>query len=80
MFPNPEGLLEFPGQIIRVGISDEAVSGFIELGFEMINGSQRNVIIVKGHEWAVWRLRLHLEEIKSASDTTGQPREDWTTQ
>ncbi len=53
MLPNPEGLLEIPGQIIRVGISDEAVSGFIELGFEIINVSQRNVIIVKGHEWAV---------------------------
>ena len=78
MLPNPEGLLEFPGQIIRVGISDEAVSGFIELGFEIINGTQRNVIIVRGHEWAVWRLRLHLEK-NPISDSTGQLREDWTT-
>ena len=80
MLPNPEGLLEFPGQITRVGISDETVSGFIELGFEIINGSQRNVISIKGHEWAVWRLRLYLEEKKSISDSTDQPREDWATQ
>lgn len=80
MLPNPEGLLEFPGQIMRVGISDEAVSGFIELGFEIINGSQHNVIIVKGHEWAVWRLRLRLEEKKSISDSSAKPPEDWTTQ
>ena len=80
MLPNPEGLLEFPGQIMRVGISDEAVSGFIELGFEIINGSQHNVIIVKGHEWAVWRLRLRLEEKKSISDSSAKPPEEWTTQ
>jgi len=80
MLPNPESLLEIPGQIVRVGISDEAVSGFIELGFEIINSSQRNVIILQGHEWAVWRLRLHLEDKKSISDSSGKPREDWTTQ
>ena len=79
MLPNPEALLEFPGQIVRVGISDEAVSGYIELGFEILNGSQRNVIIIKGHEWAVWRLRLHLEEKKAISDSRGKPREEWTT-
>ena len=80
MLPNPEALLEFPGQIVRVGISDEAVSGYIELGFEILNGSQRNVIIVKGHEWAVWRLRLQLEEKKSISNLKSKPREEWKTQ
>lgn len=68
MVPNPERLLRISGQIMRVGISDEAVSGFIEIGFEIINGSRRKVIIVQGHEWAVWRLRSHLEEQKSSAD------------
>jgi hypothetical protein len=67
MVPNPERLLRISGQIMRVGISDEAVSGFIEIGFEIINGSRRKVIIVQGHEWAVWRLRSHLEEQKSSA-------------
>jgi len=80
MLPNPESLLEIPGRILRVGISDEAVSGFIELGFEITNGNQRNVIIVQGHEWAIWRLRLHLEDKKPISDAAGTPREEWTKQ
>ncbi len=61
MVPQPEALLEVPGQIVRVGISDETQSGFIELGFEFLNGAQRRVVLVQGHEWAVWRLRSNLE-------------------
>jgi len=80
ILPHPESLLESPGQITRVGISDEAVSGFIELGFEIINGSQRRVILVQGHEWAVWSLRTALEEKKSTSPATGKPLEDLTSQ
>ena len=68
MVPNPERLLQISGQIVRVGISDEAVSGFIEIGFEIINGARRKVIIVQGHEWSVWRLRSHLEEQKATAD------------
>jgi hypothetical protein len=67
MVPQPERLLEIPGQITRVGISDEAVSGFIELGFEIVDGSRRKVLLVQGHEWAVWRLRSYLEEKKGES-------------
>jgi hypothetical protein len=78
MLPNPEILLEIPGQIARVGISDEAGSGFIELGFEIVNGTQRNVIIVRGHEWAVWRLRLHLEAKQPVSEATDIPRQKRT--
>jgi hypothetical protein len=61
MVPQPETLLEVSGQIVRVGISDETQSGFIELGFEFLNGAQRHVVLVQGHEWAVWRLRSNLE-------------------
>ena len=65
---------------MRVGISDEAVSGFIELGFEVINGSQRKVILIKGHEWAVWRLRAHLEEKKASGNRAVELEEDRTSQ
>jgi hypothetical protein len=78
--PNPESLLEIPGKILRVGISDEAVSGFIELGFEIISGSQRSVSRVRGHEWAVWRLRTYLEEKKSTSQAIGELQEGPTSQ
>lgn len=59
---DPETLLKPSGQIVKVGISDEAVSGYIELGFEFALGARHQVILVQGHEWAVWRLRSYLEE------------------
>lgn len=59
----PERLLGTPGRIVRVGISDEAVSGYIELGFEIEDGTRRKVILLKGREWAVWILRSYLEEM-----------------
>lgn len=70
MLPHPETLLAASGQIVRVGISDETLSGFIELGFEILNGTQRQIILVRGYEWAVWRLRSRLEEKKQTAILT----------
>jgi hypothetical protein len=58
----PERLLEVSGRITRVGISDEALSGYVDLGFEVQSGAQRRVLLVQGADWAVWRLREALEE------------------
>jgi hypothetical protein len=60
----PEHLLRIPGNIVRVGISDEAISGFIQIGFEIDSGAQQMVMLLRGHEWAVWRLRSLLESEK----------------
>lgn len=57
----PERLLEVSGQISRVGISDEALSGFVDLGFETGTATQRRVLLLQGADWAVWRLRELLE-------------------
>jgi hypothetical protein len=73
VIPNPETLLKPSGQIVRVGISDEAVSGYIELGFEFAMGAGRRVTLVQGQEWAVWRLRSYLEE----KGTTVNPIKDY---
>jgi len=80
MVPQPETLLEVPGQIVRIGISDETQSGFIELGFEFLNGAQRRVVLVQGHEWAVWRLRSNLEgtDMDNASRQISDQTEDRT--
>jgi len=59
----PEKLLGIAGRIVRVGISDEAVFGYIELGFEIEDGMRRKVILLKGREWAVWILRSYLEKM-----------------
>ena len=79
MVPRPETLLEAAGQIVRVGISDETLSGFIELGFEFFDGTQHRVVVVQGHEWAVWRLRSHLEGIDrdSAAGQVADPQKHW---
>jgi hypothetical protein len=68
----PENLLRIPGQITRVGISDEAISGFIELGFEIESGTQQTVLLLQGHEWAVWRLRSILERQEMKGPAPGR--------
>ena len=80
MVPHPETLLEIPGKIVRVGISDETLSGFIELAFEFFDGTQHRVVLVQGHEWAVWRLRSHLEgmDMDKAAGQTDEPKKHWT--
>ena len=80
MVPYPETLLEVPGQIVRVGISDETQAGFIEMGFEFSNGTQRRVVLVQGHEWAVWRLRSRLEglEMGPAAGQSDIQKYHWT--
>ena len=70
----PERLLGMPGSIVRVGISDEAVSGYIELGFEIDDGNRRRVILVRGREWAVWSLRSLLEEKPQEGDRVSRSR------
>lgn len=59
--PMPEILLNLSGQITRIGISDEAVSGNIEIGFEITSGGESRLILLSGREWAVWQLRSLLE-------------------
>jgi hypothetical protein len=80
--PHPERLLEISGKIVRVGISDETLSGFIELAFEFFDGTQHRVVLVQGHEWAVWRLRSHLEgtDMDEAAGQTDEPKKHWTRQ
>jgi hypothetical protein len=80
--PQPETLLEIPGQIMRVGISDETKAGLIEVGFEFLNGTEGSVVLVQGHEWAVWRLRSNLEglDMDKASSQNGNQNESWKLQ
>lgn len=59
--PWPENLLKSPGRVTRVAISDEVLSGYIELGFEMEEPSQTRVILFQGRDWAVARIRAVLE-------------------
>jgi len=66
---DPEKILNAPGRVVRVGISDEIKAGTIELGFEIKKGSHYKVILLQGQDWAIWRLRTFLEEIGAEADT-----------
>jgi len=61
VLPQPERLLAIAGRIVRVGISDETISGNIELGFEINAGASMRVVFIPGREWAVWQIRSKLE-------------------
>jgi hypothetical protein len=61
VIPLPESLLKLPGYIVRVGISDEAVSGNIDVGFEIKAGGDFRLVLLSGREWAVWQIRSILE-------------------
>ena len=69
----PEMFLNISGYISRIGISDEAVSGFIQLGFEIEDPAGLRVMLIQGREWAVWRLRSQLEEKASSFSILGIP-------
>jgi len=67
LIAQPERLLDVSGQITRVGISDEALSGFVDMGVEVQTGVQRRVLLLQGQDWAVWRLRSLLEGTSAGS-------------
>ncbi len=72
VLPHPERLLALPGQVLRVGISDEAASGFIELGFEITDGTRPEVVRFQGQEWAVWHIRATLEGKPRATESLSE--------
>ena len=61
IIPWPENLLKVPGRIRRVGVSDEVLSGYIEIGLEMEDAQRTRVVLLKVRDWAVARLRAVLE-------------------
>jgi hypothetical protein len=59
--PWPENLLKSPGRVTRVAISDEVLSGHIEMGFELKENNHTRVVLFQGRDWAVARIRAVLE-------------------
>lgn len=57
---NPERLLKQDGKIINIGIWNESENGYIKLGFEFKGPEGKQVVFIKGREWAVWQLSLNL--------------------
>jgi hypothetical protein len=61
ILPAPERLLAHSRRILRVGVSDEALSGLVDIGLEFEADGNTQVMVVQARDWAVWRLRLELE-------------------
>jgi hypothetical protein len=61
ILPDPERLLAHSRRILRVGVSDEAISGLVDIGLEFESEGQTKVMVLQARDWAVWRLRLDLE-------------------
>jgi len=57
---NPKALLKQEGKIINIGIWNESENGYIKLGFEFEEAGGKQVVFIKGREWAVWQLSLNL--------------------
>ncbi|WP_300460015.1 hypothetical protein [Desulfobacula sp.] len=64
LIANPKALLRQEGKITGVGIWNEAKNGYIKLGFEFEQAGVKQIVFVKGREWAVWQLSLNIRRNK----------------
>jgi hypothetical protein len=56
----PERILGESGRPVRVGFSSQLQTIWVDIGFELEEGSQKRVVVVTAREWATWRLRSAL--------------------
>lgn len=61
LMADPDRLLKQEGKIRKVGIWNEVKNGYIKLGFEFEGKQGKQVVFIKGREWAVWQLSLNLK-------------------
>jgi len=56
-----EPILFAEGRPVRVGFLSQLQTAWVDIGFEIADGTLRRVIILPAREWALWRLRSALE-------------------
>lgn len=61
----PEQILNAGGRPVRVGLSPQFQTSWMDVGFELVDGAQRRVIILPAREWALGRLLSVLEDTYS---------------
>ncbi|MBN2319012.1 MAG: hypothetical protein JXR49_08040 [Acidobacteria bacterium] len=59
----PEEILNAGGRLVRVGFPPQLQTVWVDIGFELDDGSQRQVIVLPAREWALWRLRSVMENM-----------------
>lgn len=80
LIAQPERLLEVSETLTRVGISDENLAGFVDLGVEVQAGGRRRVLLFQAQDWAVWRLRALLEGKPSGAGGGQRTQEAYSAQ
>ena len=63
LIPSVDLLLSQQGELLRVGIGNEAEEGFIEVGFEFKYRGKTGVLLTRARDWAVWQLGLVLKGV-----------------
>ncbi len=61
----PEAILNADGRLVRVGFPLQLQTAWVDIGFELDDGSQRQVIELPAREWALWRLHSVMENAVS---------------
>lgn len=64
----PEEILNAGGRLVRVGFPLQLQTVWVDIGFELDDGSQRQVVILPAREWALWRLRSVMENTTAGHD------------
>lgn len=67
----PERLIEESGRPIRVGFLSPSQTTWMDVGYELSDGSQCRVFILPAHEWAWRQLRTLLEQ--APAESTPEP-------
>jgi hypothetical protein len=66
----PERILNESGRPVRVGFSPQLQTVWVDIGYELEDGSQRRVYVLPAREWALWQLRTVLENMSSPNHTS----------
>jgi hypothetical protein len=59
----PERIINAGGRLVRVGLLKQTQALWVDIGFELEEGTQRRVIVQPARDWAVERLRIVLDSM-----------------
>jgi hypothetical protein len=68
----PEEILNAGGRLVRVGFPSQLQAEWVDIGFELDDGSQRQVVILPAREWTLRRLQLAMEDSAQVPETVNR--------
>lgn len=76
----PEEILTAGGRLVRVGFPPQLQTVWADMGFELEDGPQKQVIFLPAREWALFRLRAVMEDAFTGSEPFNRNPEAGTNQ